>query len=59
MLTGRALDDGYLESVKGAVIGTEHEAESNFYKSQSNNFQQFSNLSTTEQLKAYQSAKSS
>lgn len=51
VLTGRALDDGYLESVKGAVIGTEHEAEYNFYKSQSNNFQQFSNLSTTEQLK--------
>ncbi|WP_312584293.1 methyl-coenzyme M reductase [Acinetobacter sp.] len=51
VLTGRALDDGYLESVKGAVVGTEHEAEYNFYKSQSNNFQQFSNLSTTEQLK--------
>ncbi|ENX21086.1 hypothetical protein [Acinetobacter sp. CIP 102136] len=51
VLTGRALDDGYLESVKGAVVGTEHEAEYNFYKSQSNNFQQFSNLSTAEQLK--------
>lgn len=51
VLTGRALDDGYLESVKGAVAGTEHEAEYNFYKSQSNNFQQFSNLSTSEQLK--------
>lgn len=51
VLTGRALDDGYLESVKGAVIGTEHEAEYNFYKSQSNNFQSFSKLSTPEQLK--------
>ncbi|WP_441373568.1 methyl-coenzyme M reductase [Acinetobacter lwoffii] len=51
VLTGRALDDDYLASVGGAVIGTEHEAEYNFYKSQSNNFQQFSNLSTTEQLK--------
>lgn len=51
VLTGRALDDDYLASVGGAVVGTEHEAEYNFYKSQSNNFQQFSNLSTTEQLK--------
>lgn len=51
VLTGRALDDGYLESVKGAVVGTEHEAEYNFYKSQSNNFQSFSKLSTPEQLK--------
>lgn len=51
VLTGRALDDNYLASVGGAVAGTEHEAEYNFYKSQSNNFQQFSNLSTAEQLK--------
>jgi hypothetical protein len=51
VLTGRALDDGYLASVKGAVVGTEHEAEYNFYKSQSNNFQSFSKLSTPEQLK--------
>ncbi len=51
VLTGRALDDDYLASVGGAVAGTEHEAEYNFYKSQSTNFQQFSNLSTTEQLK--------
>lgn len=51
VLTGRALDDNYLASVGGAVVGTEHEAEYNFYKSQSNNFQSFSNLSTTEQLK--------
>lgn len=51
VLTGRALDDGYLASVGGAVAGTEHEAEYNFYKSQSNNFQSFSKLSTPEQLK--------
>ncbi|MFV5507403.1 methyl-coenzyme M reductase [Acinetobacter sp. 197] len=51
VLTGRALDDSYLARVGGAVVGTEHEAEYNFYKSQSNNFQSFSNLSTTEQLK--------
>ncbi|QKU21849.1 methyl-coenzyme M reductase [Acinetobacter lwoffii] len=51
VLTGRALDDNYLASVGGAVAGTEYEAEYNFYKSQSNNFQQFSNLSTSEQLK--------
>ncbi|EKE24540.1 MAG: hypothetical protein ACD_6C00097G0010 [uncultured bacterium] len=51
VLTGRALDDDYLASVGGAVVGTEHEAEYNFYKSQSNNFQSFSKLSTPEQLK--------
>src|SRR5690606_16442700 len=51
VLTGRALDDDYLASVGGAVVGTEHEAEYNCYKSQSNNFQQFSNLSTAEQRK--------
>ncbi len=51
VLTGRALDDGYLESVKGAVVGTEHEAEYNFYKSQSTNFQSFGRLSTAEMEK--------
>ncbi|WP_286713787.1 methyl-coenzyme M reductase [Acinetobacter sp. UBA2581] len=51
VLTGRALDDDYLETVRGAVAGTEHEAEYNFYKSQSNNFQKFSRLSSAEQLK--------
>lgn len=51
VLTGRALDDDYLASVGGAVVGTEHEAEYNFYKSQSNNFQKFSRLSSAEQLK--------
>lgn len=51
VLTGRALDDNYLASVGGAVVGTEHEAEYNFYKSQSTNFQSFGRLSTPEQLK--------
>ncbi|WP_263576383.1 methyl-coenzyme M reductase [Acinetobacter pseudolwoffii] len=51
VMTGRALDDDYLQNMGAAVQGTEYEAEYNFYKSQSNNFQQFSNLSTTEQLK--------
>lgn len=51
VLTGRALDDDYLASVGGSVAGTEHEAEYNFYKSQSNNFQKFSRLSSAEQLK--------
>lgn len=48
VLTGRALDDDYLETVRSAVAGTEHEAEYNFYKSQSHNFQSFSHLSTPE-----------
>lgn len=51
VLTGRALDDDYLASVSDSVKGTEHEAEYNFYKSQSNNFQKFSRLSSAEQLK--------
>ncbi|WP_180167831.1 methyl-coenzyme M reductase [Acinetobacter sp. YH12035] len=51
VFTGRALDDDYLETVRSAVAGTEHEAEYNFYKSQSNNFQKFSRLSSAEQLK--------
>lgn len=48
VLTGRALDDDYLETVRSAVAGTEYEAEYNFYKSQSHNFQSFSHLSTPE-----------
>lgn len=51
VLTGRALDDDYIQSVSDSVKGTEHEAEYNFYKSQSNNFQKFSRLSSAEQLK--------
>ncbi len=48
VLTGRALDDDYIQSVSDSVKGTEHEAEYNFYKSQSHNFQSFSHLSTPE-----------
>jgi len=51
VLTGRALDDDYIQTMGSAVQGTEHEAEYNFYKSQSNNFQMFSRLSTAEQEK--------
>lgn len=51
VLTGRALEDDYINNVGTAVKGTEHEAEYNFYKSQSVNFQKFSRLSTAEQEK--------
>lgn len=51
VLTGRALDDDYIQSVSDSVKGTEYEAEYNFYKSQSHNFQKFSRLSSAEQLK--------
>ena len=50
VLTGRALEDGYLADVGAAVKGTEHEAEYEFYKQQSGNFQNFSRKSTSEQL---------
>lgn len=48
VLTGRALDDDYIQTMGSAVQGTEYEAEYNFYKSQSNNFESFSHLSTPE-----------
>lgn len=51
VLTGRMLDDEYSLNVEKAVTGTEHEAEFKFYKQQSNNFQHFTRLSTSEQLK--------
>ncbi|WP_347454273.1 methyl-coenzyme M reductase [Acinetobacter thermotolerans] len=51
VLTGRALDDDYVNNVGTAVQGTEYEAEYNFYKGQSNNFQKFSRLSTAEMEK--------
>lgn len=50
VLTGRNQDESYIADVKTAVAGTEHEAEFNFYLSQSKNFSTFSNLSTSEQL---------
>lgn len=51
VLTGRALDDDYLQNMGAAVQGTEYEAEYNFYKSQSTNFQSFGRLSTAEMEK--------
>ena len=50
VLTGRALDSNYMESVGTAVKGTENEAEYQFYKKNSLNFQNFSRKSTSEQL---------
>lgn len=50
VLTGRELDSEYISNVGTAVQGTEHEAEFNFYKAQSANFQSFSRKSTSEQL---------
>lgn len=51
VMTGRALDDNYLQNMGAAVQGTEYEAEYNFYKSQSTNFQSFGRLSTAEMEK--------
>ena len=51
VLTGRALDDDYLQNMGAAVQGTEYEAEYNFYKSQSTNFQSFGRLSTADMEK--------
>jgi hypothetical protein len=50
VLTGRALEDGYLADVGTAVKGTEHEADYQFYKDQSNNFQSFGRKSTSQML---------
>ena len=50
VLTGRALEDGYLADVETAVKGTEHEAEYQFYKQQSANFQNFGRKSTSQML---------
>lgn len=51
VMTGRALDPEYMQTVLGAVQGTEHESEYQFYADQSNNFQKFANLQTSEMLK--------
>lgn len=51
VMTGRALDDGYVNNVGESVKGTEYEGEYQFYKQQSLNFGRFSKLSTSEQLK--------
>lgn len=50
VLTGRALDGDYLANVGTAVKGTEHEAEYEFYKQQSTNFQGFGRKSTSQML---------
>ena len=51
VLTGRALDPKYIEDVRTAVIGTEYQADFDFYYNQSQNFQDFGKLDTSEQLK--------
>ena len=51
VLTGRALDPKYIEDVRTAVSGTEYQADFDFYYNQSQNFQDFGELDTSEQLK--------
>ncbi|WP_159515824.1 methyl-coenzyme M reductase [Acinetobacter sp. 18QD2AZ41W] len=51
VMTGRALDSDYLNEMENSFKGTTQEDKFNFYKSQSNRFQRFANLSTPEQLK--------
>lgn len=51
VLTGRNLDPSYVDNVRTAVNGTTNQADFEFYIGQSSNFQKFSKLSTTEQLK--------
>uniref|UniRef100_UPI00300944A4 methyl-coenzyme M reductase n=1 Tax=Acinetobacter ursingii TaxID=108980 RepID=UPI00300944A4 len=57
VLTGRDLDSSYIENVRTAVQGTPNQEDFEFYMGQSKNFQQFSKLSTTEQLKMLNSQK--
>lgn len=57
VLTGRDLDSSYIENVRTAVQGTPNQEDFDFYIGQSKNFQQFSKLSTTEQLKMLNSQK--
>ncbi|HHB1665917.1 TPA: methyl-coenzyme M reductase [Acinetobacter baumannii] len=51
VLTGRDLDPDYIQNVRTAVSGTEHQADFDFYIQQSKNFQDFAKLDTSEQLK--------
>lgn len=51
VLTGRDLDSSYIENVRTAVQGTPNQEDFDFYIGQSKNFQQFSKLSTADQLK--------
>lgn len=50
VLTGRAIDSEYASNVGASVAGTEYEGEYQFYKAQSENFQKFSRLKTSDQL---------
>ena len=50
VLTGRAIDSEYASNVGTSVVGTEYEGEYQFYKAQSENFQKFSRLKTSDQL---------
>ncbi|WHP06930.1 methyl-coenzyme M reductase [Acinetobacter corruptisaponis] len=51
VLTGRNLDSAYIDNVRKAVVGTPSQADFDFYLAHSNNFQKFSKLGTSEQLK--------
>lgn len=51
VLTGRNLDPSFVDNVRTAVNGTANQADFDFYVGHSGNFQKFSKLSTTEQLK--------
>ena len=51
VLTGRNLDPSFVDNVRTAVSGTANQADFDFYVGHSGNFQKFSKLSTTEQLK--------
>lgn len=57
VLTGRALDSGYIQNVESAVKGTDNEGDFQFYKSNSINFQKFSRLSTSDMLSKINSQK--
>ena len=50
VLTGRALDDDYIKNVGTSVKGTDHEADFEFYRKNSINFQDFGRKSSSEQL---------
>lgn len=51
VLTGRSIDPQYIENVRTAVSGTEYQADFDFYTAQSQSFQDFGKLDTSEQLK--------
>ncbi|MFW2152812.1 methyl-coenzyme M reductase [Acinetobacter gyllenbergii] len=57
VLTGRDLDPSYIDNVRTSVQGTPSQEDFEFYLGQSKNFQQFSKLSTTEQLNKLNSQK--